>query len=272
MLAAPPIQKSAEHLHVRKTEQPIVLHVDGLNVAYNAALALEDVSFVVRRGDYVAIIGPNGAGKSTLLKAILGMIAPQRGDVRIVSATPLGYVPQHEGVNLQFPVTVRDVVMMGRHRQIGWLRQPRKADHAAVDTALARVGIEALGKRQIGELSGGQRRRAFIARALAQEADILLLDEPMSGVDVDGQVALMEVLDTLNADGLTILMTTHDLDLAFRRFGKVMALKRRLVAFGAPEEVYTSDVLEQVYDRVLMTRVDGGRMTMLIDEHGCGDC
>lgn len=272
MLVAPPKEKTHDHLHVRVGEQPIALAVEELNVAYNAGRALEDVGFTVRRGDYVAIIGPNGAGKSTLLKAILGMIAPQSGSVRVESEKPLGYVPQHEGVNLQFPVTVRDVVMMGRHRQIGWLRQPRKADHAAVDTALARVSLEALGKRQIGELSGGQRRRAFIARALAQEADILLLDEPMSGVDVDGQAAIMTVLDALNADGLTILMTTHDLDLAFQRFGKVMALKRRLVAFGAPDAVYTPAVLEQVYDRVLMTRTDGERMTMLIDEHGCEDC
>jgi ABC-type Mn2+/Zn2+ transport system ATPase subunit len=272
MLATPIPIAPHPHRHSKEAEQPIALSVEGLNVAYSAGVALEDVGFTVRRGEYVAIIGPNGAGKSTLLKAILGMITPQSGSVRVESEKPLGYVPQHEGVNLQFPVTVRDVVMMGRHRQIGWLRQPRKADQAAVDIALARVGLESLGKRQIGELSGGQRRRAFIARALAQEADMLLLDEPMSGVDVDGQAAIMTVLDTLNADGLTILMTTHDLDLAFRRFGKVMALKRRLVAFGVPDEVYTPDALEQVYDRVLMTRTGGGRMTMLIDEHGCGDC
>jgi ABC-type Mn2+/Zn2+ transport system ATPase subunit len=217
MLATPIPIAPHPHRHSKEAEQPIALSVEGLNVAYSAGVALEDVGFTVRRGEYVAIIGPNGAGKSTLLKAILGMITPQSGSVRVESEEPLG-------------------------------------------------------KRQIGELSGGQRRRAFIARALAQEADMLLLDEPMSGVDVDGQAAIMTVLDTLNADGLTILMTTHDLDLAFRRFGKVMALKRRLVAFGVPDEVYTPDALEQVYDRVLMTRTGGGRMTMLIDEHGCGDC
>ena len=272
MLATPvktaPHQHSHDHDHA---EQPAVLRLEGVSVGYGDVMALEDVSFTARRGDQIAIIGPNGAGKSTLLKALLGMLPVSRGTVQVESSKPLGYVPQHEGVNLQFPVTVRDVVMMGRHRQIGWLRQPGKRDGLAVDEALARVGLSALGKRQIGELSGGQRRRVFIARALAQEADILLLDEPMNGVDVDGQAALMEVLDALNADGLTILMTTHDLDLAFRRFGKVMALKRRLVAFGAPDVVYTSDVLSQMYDRVLASSGDGKRLTMLIDEHGC-DC
>jgi ABC-type Mn2+/Zn2+ transport system ATPase subunit len=134
------------------------------------------------------------------------------------------------------------------------------------------VGLSALAKQQIGELSGGQRRRAFIARALAQQADILILDEPMSGVDVNGQADIMTVLDDLNVQGLTILMTTHDLDLAFHRFPKVMALKGRIVAFGTPAEVNRPQVLAQVYERALTTWAEGAPLTMLIDEHGCPDC
>jgi ABC-type Mn2+/Zn2+ transport system ATPase subunit len=253
----------------------MILEAHALTVTYQNVVALEDVTFTVQRGDYVAIIGPNGAGKSTLVKAILGLLTPQSGTMTVYGQgqLPLGYVPQHEAVNLQFPVTVRDVVAMGRLRQIGWFKQPGKHDWKAVDQALDRVGLCSLRQRQIGELSGGQRRRVFIARALAQQADILLLDEPMSGVDVTGQAQLMDVLDTLNDQGLTILMTTHDLNLAFRRFGKVMALRRELIAFGTPDEVYQPRVLEQVYDRALTTWADDhvGQMKVLIDEHGCPD-
>ncbi len=251
-----------------------IIEARSVTVAYGETKALQQVSFSIARGDSVAIIGPNGAGKSTLVKVILGMIAPDEGEVIVAgqSKLPLGYVPQHEVVNLEFPVTVRDVVMMGRLRQIGWLKLPRKRDWNAADEALDRVGLAALGSRQIGELSGGQRRRAFIARALAQEADILLLDEPMSGVDVNGQADIMNVLDDLNTQGMTIVMTTHDLDLAFHRFPHVMALKGRMVAFGTPAEVNQPGVLAQVYERTLTTWADGAQVTMLIDEHGCPDC
>lgn len=259
---------------LRREAAAPAIEAHDVTVTYGETTALQRVSFCVARGASVAIIGPNGAGKSTLVKAILGMIKPSEGEISVHGEhhLPLGYVPQHESVNLDFPVTVRDVVMMGRLRQIGWLKLPRKRDWDAVGEALERVGLSALGKRQIGALSGGQRRRAFIARALAQQADILILDEPMSGVDVNGQADIMEVLDTLHAGGLTILMTTHDLDLAFSRFPRVMALKGRLVAFGTPAEVNQPRVLAQVYERALTTWADGAPMTMLIDEHGCPDC
>lgn len=275
MIAQKPARISHPSLTIAPAPAPPVLEARDLTVTYQDVIALEDVTFTARRGDYVAIIGPNGAGKSTLVKAILGLLHPQSGTMTVYGngQLPLGYVPQHEAVNLQFPVTVRDVVAMGRLRQIGWFRQPGKRDWAAVDEALDRVGLCNLRQRQIGELSGGQRRRVFIARALAQQADILLLDEPMSGVDVTGQAQLMDVLDTLNAQGLTVLMTTHDLDLAFKRFGAIMALRRRLIAFGAPDEVYQPRVLEQVYDRTLTTWADDheGHVKVLIDEHGCPD-
>jgi ABC-type Mn2+/Zn2+ transport system ATPase subunit len=261
-------------LNTLRAAAPPMIEAHGVTVSYGDVQALQRISFCIEQGDSVAIIGPNGAGKSTLVKVILGMITPNEGEIVVHgrSKLPLGYVPQHEAVNLTFPVTVRDVVMMGRLRQIGWLRRAGKRDVAVVDEALARVGLSALAARQIGELSGGQRRRAFIARALAQEADILLLDEPMSGVDVNGQADIMHVLDDLHAHGLTILMTTHDLDLAFKRFPKVMALKSRVVAFGTPAEVNHPKVLAQVYDRALTTWADGAPITMLIDEHGCPNC
>lgn len=256
-----------------KNGAPIAIDVRGLTVRYNGDNALEDVTFRVTAGEKVAIIGPNGAGKSTLIKAILGLLRYQEGQISVVGElTRLGYVPQHEDVNWNFPVTVRDVVMMGCVRQIGWLRLPTRADWRRVDAALERVDMAAFGRRQVGELSGGQRRRVFVARALAQNADILLLDEPFSGVDVSAQADLMKVLDRLNAEGLTILLSTHDLDLAFHRFSRVLALRQRLIAIGTPQEVYQTDVLAQLYGKRLVAWHDGEAVSVFLDEHGCADC
>jgi ABC-type Mn2+/Zn2+ transport system ATPase subunit len=221
----------------------------------------------------VAIIGPNGAGKSTLLKALVGLVRVSAGEIHLsVPRERIGYVAQHEDVNWKFPVTVGDVVMMGCARRVGWLRPPRRDHWAIVRAALARVGMDGLIGRQIGELSGGQRRRAFIARALAQEAELQIMDEPMSGVDAAAQADLMGVLERLNADGLTILFSTHDLDLAFGRFDRVMALKQRLIAYGTPAEVLSTDVLSQVYGRRLVTWQDGAQISVFVDDHGCDKC
>jgi ABC-type Mn2+/Zn2+ transport system ATPase subunit len=247
--------------------------VSGLTVRYNGDNAIEDVTFRIAEGEKVAIIGPNGAGKSTLIKAILGLLRYQSGKITVAGdLAKLGYVPQHEDVNWNFPVTVRDVVMMGCVRQIGWLRLPTHADWRRVDAALERVDMATFGKRQVGELSGGQRRRVFVARALAQNADILLLDEPFSGVDVSAQAELMNVLDRLNVEGLTILLSTHDLDLAFHRFSRVLALRKRLIAFGTPQEVYQTEVLAQLYGKRLVAWHDGDPVSVFMDEHGCADC
>ncbi len=253
---------------------PILLTVQGLTVRYNGDVALDAVSFSIHAGDRVAIIGPNGAGKSTLMQAIMGLIQPQSGRVAIADPgiSRLGYVPQHQDVNWDFPVTVRDVVMMGRIRRIGWLRWPRKSDWAAVDAALARVQMTDLARRQIGELSGGQRQRVFIARALVQDVDTLLLDEPFSGVDVGAQSGLLAVLDTLHRDGLTILFSTHDLSLAFQRFDTVIALRGRLIASGTPPEVYTPETLTALYGgRVALVGADE-QVTMFVDDPGCDCC
>jgi ABC-type Mn2+/Zn2+ transport system ATPase subunit len=259
---------------IRQPSPEPILTVEQLVVTYRDVIALEDISFQVQRGESVAIIGPNGAGKSTLLKSLLGLLPVQSGQVTLHPpyGRTIGYVPQHEGVNLDFPVTVRDVVMMGRVRQIGWLRFPGRRDWQAVDAALARVGLSDLSRRQIGELSGGQRRRAFIARALAQDVEILFLDEPLSGIDAGAQGDFMETLAQLSYDGLTILMTTHDLELAFRRFDRVMALRRKLIAFGDAQTIYRPEVLAQLYERAVTTWGDHGPITMIVDEHGCDGC
>jgi manganese/iron transport system ATP-binding protein len=256
------------------TRREPVLRVDGLTVAYRGEPAIEEVSFTIEAGERVAVIGPNGAGKSTLMQAILGLLQAQAGSVAFERILPqqLGYVPQHEGVSWDFPVTVRDVVMMGRTRHVGWLRWPGRAQWGVVDAALERVGMLDLRDRQVGELSGGQRRRVFIARALAQEAKMLLLDEPFSGVDIRAQTELLDVLDGLNRDGMTILLSTHDLDLAFRRFDKVLALRRRLLAYGKPEVVSTPEVLAQMYGGRLAFSVDGKPISVYVDTHVCSEC
>jgi ABC-type Mn2+/Zn2+ transport system ATPase subunit len=248
-----------------------LIDVRDLTVIYHGEPALEAVTMTVCAGERVAVIGPNGAGKSTLIKAIMGLLQPQSGSIHIPNGSRmrLGYVPQHESVDWNFPVTVEDVVMMGCARHIGWLHHPRREHHAVVASALERTGMTALAKRQVGELSGGQRRRVFIARALAQQADALILDEPFSGVDAAAQGDLLDVLDQLNADGLTILLSTHDLDMAYRRFDKVLALNRRAIAYGAPADIYTPEMMRSLFGRQIVVWQDGKPVSTWVDDHGC---
>jgi manganese/zinc/iron transport system ATP- binding protein len=256
--------------------EPIPLHnpiltVSGLTVIYNREPAIQDVSFEVCAGERVAVIGPNGAGKSTLIKTMMGLLQAQSGTVRVEGDArfDLGYVPQNENVDWDFPVTVREVVLMGRTRHIGWLRRANRAQWDLVDAALRRVGMSEFADRQIGELSGGQKRRVFIARALAQEAKILLLDEPFSGVDASAQASLIDVLDSLNREGMTIILCTHDLGLAFSRFDKVMALRREMIAYGTPKDVYQPEVLSKLYGGQLATWQDGRQVMLFVDDHHC---
>ncbi|MFN8379771.1 MAG: metal ABC transporter ATP-binding protein [Anaerolineae bacterium] len=252
--------------------QPAIITVRGLTVAYAAGRALADLDLDVRAGERMAIIGPNGAGKSTLLKAIMGLLSVSSGTIDVVGGRErLGYVAQHDEVDWRFPITVHDAVMMGRARQIGWFRMPGKRDRDQVDQALERVDMVRFANRQIGELSGGQRRRVFIARALAQNDDVLLLDEPFSGVDPSAEAELLDTLDKLNAEGLTVVLSTHDLDLAYHRFDRVLALRKRLVALGTPEEVFVPDVLAELYGRGLIAQRDGQHLDLFVDEHGCCD-
>jgi ABC-type Mn2+/Zn2+ transport system ATPase subunit len=269
-----PVQTAAPlPVAVNGRAAPPVITVRDLTVAYAQGKALDDVSLTVLEGERLAIIGPNGAGKSTLLKAIMGLLNIAAGDVTVAGGPQrLGYVAQHDEVDWRFPITVRDAVMMGRARQIGWFRYAGKRDWDAVEQALERVDMARFGGRQIGELSGGQRRRVFIARALAQNDDILLLDEPFSGVDPSAQADLLDTLDKINAEGVTIVLSTHDLDLAYHRFDRVLALRRRVIALGAPEQVFLPDVLTQLYGRGLFAHHDGQHLDFYVDEHGCDDC
>lgn len=254
-----------------------LIHIKNLTVTYSQNVhALANVSCDIYPRDMIAIIGPNGAGKSTLIKAIMGLIQPARGSVIEVDGGTgrLGYVPQHDDVDWSFPVTVEDVVLMGLARKIGWLRHPNRTHRQQVHEALGRVHMADLAGRQIGNLSGGQRRRMFIARALAQQTDVLLLDEPFAGVDVTSESELMEVIEQLNCEGITILLSTHDLQLAFQRFNRVMALNQQLVAMGTAKEIYKPGVLSALYGGAVTTFTpDQENVMLFVDEHhhGCDD-
>ncbi|MGB1286209.1 MAG: metal ABC transporter ATP-binding protein [Aggregatilineales bacterium] len=235
-------------------QQSPVLIVDGLAAGYpGEGYVLKDATFTVMPGERIALIGPNGAGKSTLLKTIAGLIPHSEGNISIRgescedSHSMVGYVPQQDDIDWTFPVNVWDVVMMGRTRKIGWLRRPRQQDRKIVSHALQQVGMWDFAQRQIGQLSGGQKRRVFIARALAQETDVLLMDEPFNGVDVSAEQEIMQVLDQLTADGVTILLATHNLSMAAQHFDKLLLVKQKMLAFGTSDEVLRPDLLEIAY-------------------------
>jgi manganese/iron transport system ATP-binding protein len=251
------------------------LECEAVTVTYNGQPALEEIDFSVSAGTRVAVVGPNGAGKSTLFKAVIGLLPLASGRIQINGAplhqATIGYVTQREEVDWTFPVTVEDVVMMGRYGQLGWLRWPSRRDRKIVRRALAQVGMTSFARRQISELSGGQQQRVFIARALAQEAHLLLLDEPFSGVDVSTQEAIFELLDDLRRQGITILLATHDLNMALKRFDQVLLLNRRLVAYGSPEEVFTPKTLAETYGRRVVTWRPGEEV-VLVDDSYCEGC
>ena len=221
------------------------IEVRGLTVRYHDVVALDGADLTVRAGRLTGLLGMNGSGKSSLLKAVMGIVRPDAGEVRVLGRTSgdarrealLGYVPQSEDVDWSFPLTVRDVVAQGRYGRLGQLRRPRAADRAAVEAALERVGLTDLAGRQIGRLSGGQRKRAFLARCLAQEAQVLLLDEPFAGVDVSSQAAITALLRELVADGVAALVSTHDLAALPALADDAVLLHRRVLASGSPHEV-----------------------------------
>jgi manganese/iron transport system ATP-binding protein len=236
---------------VHQQDRPI-LEVSHLTVRYENLPALDDISFSLRNGERVAVVGPNGAGKSTLFKVIAGVLSPSAGEVCVAGQKPGGhiciaYVPQRSQVDWNFPVSVADVVMMGRVGQLGLLRVPKKADWDFVRTCLDEVDMLDLETRQISELSGGQQQRMFIARALAQQAEIMLMDEPLNGLDVRSQEIILNILDRLRGRGVTVLVATHDMQQAAERFDRVMLLNHRLVSFGSPAEVFSAEHLIEAY-------------------------
>jgi manganese/zinc/iron transport system ATP- binding protein len=240
------------------------LVVRDLTVAYQRRVVLKDVSADIRRGQVIGVIGPNGGGKSTLLKAILG-IAPVVGGTITLFGRPaqqmrarMAYVPQREAVDWDFPVTVHDVAMMGRYRRAGWLRRPGHRDRQIAEAMLDRVGMTGYRGAQIGQLSGGQQQRVFIARALAQEADVLLLDEPMNGIDAGTQEVILEVIEEQRAAGKIVLLATHDLVSASCACDCLCCINERMVSYGPVEETYTHDNLSETYGGpvIMLGRVD----------------
>ena len=229
-----------------------LLELCAVSLRYNGRVALEAVSFQVNNGQRVAVVGPNGAGKSTLFKVIAGLLPATSGEVKVSGAGPGGhiciaYVPQRSQVDWEFPVVVNDVVMMGRIGKLGLLRWPRARDWDYVHHALEVVGLSHLANRQIGELSGGEQQRMFIARALAQEAELMLMDEPLTGLDLPSQEGIFEILDGLGQQGVTVLIAMHDLKLATDRFEQVMLINRRLIGYGKPTDIFTPERLVAAY-------------------------
>jgi len=236
------------------TKSQFAIEVEHLTVSYNARPALLDVSVSIEADQLVGIIGPNGAGKSTFIKAVLGFVRPDLGTVRIDGNNTqnakgqVAYVPQRGAVDWDFPITVKEVALMGRYQQIPWYSSPGKEDGETAIEALKMVRMEELADRQIGELSGGQQQRVFMARALAQGSNILLLDEPFAGVDAATERAILEVLDRAKRSGKTLVVVHHDLSTAAEYFDKLLLIKQRLYAYGEPAAVLQEDLLSQVYE------------------------
>jgi len=229
------------------------LSLRGVCAGYFGRDVLDEVGFDVEHGEFVGIIGPNGSGKSTLLKVIAGLHVAQCGSVSIFGGPPdprrriVGYVPQAESVNWTFPVTALDVVLMGRYGRLGLFNNPRKADVESARLALAEVGMADRAESQIGELSGGQQQRVFVARALSQDPKLMLLDEPIAGVDATSQHAMFTLLEDRQRRGMTIVASTHDLSCVATWFDKVLCLNHRVIAFGTPAEVLNDETLSQTY-------------------------
>ncbi|MBV9645846.1 MAG: metal ABC transporter ATP-binding protein [Candidatus Eremiobacteraeota bacterium] len=225
------------------------VRIHGLHVCYGPVVALDGVNLALSRGQALGIVGPNGSGKSTLLKSVAGLLQPKRGSVEVFGRRPtdlrpgtIAYVPQVEAVDWSFPATVEDVVAMGRFPRLGAIAPFSKRDRAAVDRALAALRLGDLRRRHISQLSGGQQQRTFVARAIAQEPELLLLDEPTTGVDAATEESLRVLVRSLVEQGLPVLMTTHDLDRAAEWFDRLAVVDRRVLAEGDPQVVLGSGV------------------------------
>lgn len=260
------------------------VEVDGVTVSYaNGHVALREASFALRGGSICALVGVNGSGKSTLFKAIMGIVEPAAGRVRIAGEAVkaalkknlVAYVPQSEEVDWTFPVSVWDVVMMGRYGHMGFLRLPRAEDRRIAEESLARVGMLEFRERQIGELSGGQRKRVFLARALAQRGRIILLDEPFTGVDVNTETAIIALLRELRSEGHIMLVSTHNLGSVPEFCDHVVLVNRTVLAAGPTAEVFTEENLLRAFGGVLrhfrfdestVQKHDGRSVTLLTDD------
>lgn len=244
------------------SNQPPPLEIHDLTVAYHKRPVLYGIDLVAEEGKLIGVIGPNGAGKSTLIKSIMGIIPKSGGWVKIFgkpfkkAVNRVGYVPQRESVDWDFPVNVFDVVLMGRYGRLGALRRPSKKDRIVASECLDRVNMMPFAKRQISNLSGGQQQRVFLARALAQESDLYFMDEPFAGVDAATEAAIIELLTELKNRGKTIFVVHHDLPTAQKYFDSLLLLNMRMMAYGPTKEVFTLDNLQKTY---------GGRLNILTE-------
>jgi manganese/iron transport system ATP-binding protein len=261
---------------VKHEDNAPAIRLDDVSVRYDGNQALTNVSLTILPGERAAVVGPNGAGKTTLIQVIVGTLRPSSGTVQIFGQRPGGhvciaYLPQRSRIDWGFPVTVREVAMMGRIRKIGLLRWPSRNDWRIVDEALDKVGLSALHDRRIADLSGGEQQKVFLAQALAQEAEIVLLDEPFNGLDMPAQKSILEILDGLSRARVTAIIATHDLNLAAERFDRVLLLQRDLIAFGKPTDVFTRPNLIRAYGGQVHVLPDGEGLMILTDTCCDGD-
>lgn len=250
------------------------LTVRDLTVAYHKQPVLRNVSFTVPEGQLIGIVGPNGAGKSTMIKAIQGLIPVASGEVEIYGLPYkqqrklVGYVPQRESVDWDFPTDALDVVLMGRYGRLGWFRRPGKADREWAMECLRKVGMADYASRQISQLSGGQQQRVFLARALAQEAQLYFMDEPFAGVDAATEKAIILLLNDLKAQGKTVLVVHHDLQTVPEYFDWVLMLNRRLICYGPTRDTFTGENLQKTYGGRLQILGDRVALTTISDKRG----
>ncbi len=246
------------------------IHLHNVSLRYNGISVLEEINADIPAGEHIAVVGPNGAGKTTLMKLIAGLIEPTHGEINIFGHGPGGhiciaYVPQRSQVDWDFPANVAEVVMMGRIHQIGFFHWPTSADWTIVREALERVDMSAFSDHRIGELSGGQQQRVFLAQALSQEAEVVLLDEPLTGLDILSQNAILRILDDLHQAGVTVLTATHDLNLAAKHFDQVMLLNRRLISYGPAVNALSQEALIQAYGKQVHMLPGAGGALILSD-------
>lgn len=246
---------------IRQAENPVV-EVHDLTVSYSRKPVLWNVDLTLPEGALIGIIGPNGAGKSTLIKSMMDLVPLSSGWVQLFGKElgqvrkRVAYVPQRESVDWDFPASVMDVVLMGRYADIGLVLRPRRADYEVAEECLRKVGMEAYAKRQISQLSGGQQQRVFLARALAQQADLYFMDEPFAGVDAATEKAIIALLRDMSKRGKTVIVVHHDLQSVSGYFDWVLLLNMRLVASGPTAEVFTPELLQETY---------GGKLTLLAE-------